>query len=385
MKARRSDVLVIGGGVLGASIAYHCACSGLSVTVLDRAEPLAGASGATFAWVGAHLKQPAAYNRHSQQAIALYDGLERALEADLELERVGSLILLEDDEAFERATAQLPELKGQGFALHLLDAKQVCQKEPLVPPDSFRGAWHCPLDLEVNPFKLVSAYLHKAAALGAQLVNNTEISGFGRQAGRLAYAVTPKGEYHAERIVLAAGIHTADIGRLLDLSIPIGQSRGQILVTEKSPRRLHGFLASLTPPQQGGFMMRQVRSGNILLGYTSETVDFDSRVTPEGLGAVASNTLAAFPCLADLSVIRAYAGIRPMPADGLPILSEVAACPGLIVAATHSGYTLSVLIGQTAANYIVGTGGGELFRTYALERFEKTKEEKSPQIPSQTR
>jgi sarcosine oxidase subunit beta len=88
------DVIVIGGGVLGASAAYHCGREGLRVLLLEKDEALSGTSGATFAWCGAHLKSPAAYNLMSQEAIGLYAGLEAELEANLEYGRVGSISLL---------------------------------------------------------------------------------------------------------------------------------------------------------------------------------------------------------------------------------------------------------------------------------------------------
>ncbi len=81
------DVIVVGGGVLGASTAYHCGKAGLRVLLLDKEESLSGTSGATFAWCGAHLKSPASYNLMSQRAIGLYAGLEEELEADLEYVR----------------------------------------------------------------------------------------------------------------------------------------------------------------------------------------------------------------------------------------------------------------------------------------------------------
>ncbi len=152
------------------------------------------------------------------------------------------------------------------------------------------------------------------------------------------------------------------------------QSRGQILVTERAPRLLNGFVGLRKGPPEGGFMMRQVRSGNVLVGYTEEDVTFDRQVTPEGIALLARNAAAGLPALRPLQVIRAYAGIRPMPEDGLPILSEIPGRPGLILTVTHSGYTLSVLVGRTVARHITGKDQSGYFETYGLRRFAAEKE-----------
>ncbi|MCZ6627821.1 MAG: FAD-dependent oxidoreductase, partial [SAR324 cluster bacterium] len=131
----------------------------------------------------------------------------------------------------------------------------------------------------------------------------------------------------------------------------------------------NGFLGLRRAPTEGGFMLRQVSSGNVLVGYTEEKVGFDRRVTMAGMRLLADNAMAGFPPLADLQVIRVYAGIRPMPADGLPILSELPGRPGMILIATHSGYTLSVLVGRTVANRLAGKDQSGYFETYGLSRF----------------
>ncbi len=360
------DVIVVGGGVLGASTAYHCGKAGLRVLLLDKEESLSGTSGATFAWCGAHLKSPASYNLMSQRAIGLYAGLEKELEADLEYGRVGSISLLPPGE-FEQWRERIKDMRAEGYALELLDAGQVHAREPETP-EFYSGGLYCSIDVEVNPFLLVAAFLRSARKHGVEIRYGREVQGIDGGNGS-CHVVTRHEEYRAERVVLAGGIHSAGLGEMIGCEIPVNQSRGQILVTERAPRMLYGFVGLRKSPAEGGFMLRQVRQGNVLVGFTEEAVAFDSRVTAEGMRLLADNTMAGFPALGRLQVIRVYAGIRPMPADGLPIISEIPGRPGLILTATHSGYTLAVLVGRTVADRVLGRDESGFFETYGLQRF----------------
>lgn len=360
------DVIIIGAGVLGASTAYHCSREGLRVLVLDKDESLSGTSGATFAWCGAHLKSPVSYNLMSQAAIELYTGLEAELEADLEYGRVGSISLLMP-KAYEEWAGRISDMRADGYALELLDARQVRAIEPETPA-FYAGGLHCPIDVEINPFLLVPAYLRKAREQGAEICYGEEVRAIeSGEAG--CHVATRHRQFSAARVVLAGGIHTAGLGRLIGVELPVNQSRGQIMVTERAPKLLHGFVGLRRPPSEGGFMLRQVRSGNVMIGYTEEAVEFDRSVTTEGMRLLADNVMAGFPALGGLQAIRTYAGIRPMPADGLPIISEIPGRPGLILTVTHSGYTLSVLVGRTVAGHIAGRDESGIFATYGLQRF----------------
>jgi sarcosine oxidase subunit beta len=259
-------------------------------------------------------------------------------------------------------------LREEGYALELLDRERVRALEPAVPK-SYAGGIHCPIDVEINPFLLVAAYLRKARALGAEIRFGEEVRAIEAEGGAYRAVRTSGGEYKGEKVVLAGGIHSAGLGELIGVEIPVRQSRGQILVTERAPRLLNGFVGLRQPPPEGGFMLRQVRAGNVLVGYTEEEVAFDRGVTPEGMALLARNAAAGVPALGSLQVIRVYAGIRPMPADGLPILSEIPARPGLILTVTHSGYTLSVLVGRAVARHIAGTDTSGYFESYGLQRF----------------
>jgi sarcosine oxidase subunit beta len=362
------DLVVVGGGVIGASVAYHSARKGLRTVVLERGEPLGGTTGATFAWLGAHFKKPARYNLLSQEAIALYAGLEAELEADLEYAALGSVILVRSEAEMDRWRQEIDGLREQGFRLEVWDGARLRGHEPIVPA-SFAGGIHCPVDVEVNPFRLVTAYLAAARRLGAEVHHGIRVTGLEREAGRVSAVVTEHGTWRAGRVVCAAGIDSDRIGGMLGMEVPIVKVKGQVLVSERRPRMVNSFLALTTAVEDGGFMLKQVRSGNLVIGYTQEDGIADHASTWQGIVSVGRNAVSGLPALRDVNVIRAFAGVRVVPRDSLPIISEVPGWPGVVVLAMHSGLTLSVLVGRVVAGHLTGEDRGALFQEFGLARF----------------
>ena len=368
MSAKTYDVIVIGAGVLGASVAYHCAKEGLAVLVLEKNEPLCLTSGATFAWLGSHLKMPPSYNRLSREGIAMYAGLEQELESDLEYSQIGSIFMMRTEQEYEEARQRIKEWQAEGLPLELIDGKEVLRREPLLPP-FYSGGYLCPVDIEVNPFKTVAAYLRKARELGAELRYHCEVTSLGSGGGGKRTVVAGEHSFEGRTVVSGTGIFTPAIAAMVEVEVPMIQSRGQILVTEKSEQRLNGFVACLGDPGAGGFMMKQVKAGNFMFGYTQEPVHFDNSVTYEGFTGIARTLAASVPALRSLVILRSYGGIRPMPRDTLPIISEVPGQPGLILLIMHSGFTLSVLVGRAVAARVTGKEDSPLFTEFGLERF----------------
>ncbi len=365
MSARAYDAIVLGAGIVGTSIAYHCARAGLSVLLLDRGEPLGNTSGATFAWLGSHLKLPADYNRFTREAIALYAGMEAELDAELEYSRLGSVTLLRTPAEMEQVGGTVRELQADGAPLELWTPAQVRAREPVIG-EGFAGGVYCPVDIEINPFKTAAAYLRRAREHGAHVRYRSEVTALSTAGGAVDGVVAGGESYRGRCVVSATGIDSPRIGAMAGVAVPVEQSRGQILVSEKTAPRLGGFVGCRGA---GGFMLRQVRAGNFLLGYTSEPVQDDHAVTLEGITGIAHTIAREVPALRDLSLLRAYAGIRPLPRDGLPILGEAPGRRGLLFAVMHSGYTLSAMVGRCVAARITGGDDRGAFRTYGLERF----------------
>lgn len=336
-----TDVLIIGAGVVGNTIAFHLTERGVHPTVLDKGFPLSGTSGSTQAWIWVHTKTPGFYGELSLISADLYrDALAPRLPG-IEYTRTGGLgLLFGDDEvaaARELAAAQRP----YGVEIELLGRDEVARLEPHLSPEVI-GATYSPHDGNVNPFQLVRRLMAAARRQGAVYRFYERVLDL--RECRAGYEVeTEHGRLQARRLVLAAGLWTPELAGCLGVHLPVRPVRGQVLITEPL-RPVLGHTLNF---------MRQMINGEILFGYSAEEVGRDRRNTREVLAAAAARGLRTLPLLRGVRIVRAFAGLRPMPADGLPIVGEVPGHPGLFVAVMHSGYTLAPLVGTVLAEMLV--------------------------------
>jgi sarcosine oxidase subunit beta len=163
-------------------------------------------------------------------------------------------------------------------------------------------------------------------------------------------------------VVNAAGVDAPEIGRMVGLEIPVGPNRGQQLILEPGPHAIRGAVYGHIP-------VRQTRAGTCILGGVRETAGFDKRVTSEGVHFIAREAAQMMPSLGQRAVIRAFSGLRPVPADGLPILGPAPGVAGFFLAALHFGLTLAPLVGDLLAQCVLGKPTSVDVGPYSLARF----------------
>jgi len=353
-----SEVVIIGGGAVGASIAYRLASAGMEVTLFEKGSLCSGTSGATFAWVGAHGQRPYSFYRLRCASISLYPGLSEELGYDVEYEPQGSLILLKNDSELQEAEREVAALHEEGCRIELLDRAGLMAVEPAVGA-GFSGATYCPLGGSLNPFRLVYGYAMRARQMGASIYGGAEVREIKIKNRQVHSVVTDEGPIRVERVVNAAGINAPCIGRMVGLDIPVRPVRGQVLVTEPMPPVIKHIVEDV----------KQTPRGNLLVGRLDEEAGYDNECTIEGLNRLASSACNVLPVLKTVHFIRAYSGLRPMPADGLPILGESSEVGGFFNAVMHSGVTLSAIVGVLIAQLITEGQAEISFEPYSLHRF----------------
>jgi glycine/D-amino acid oxidase-like deaminating enzyme len=376
-----APIVIIGGGVIGTSIAYHLARRNLRVTLLERGDLAAGSSGACDGLVFLQSKKPGIHLELALQSRRRFEALARRLPVPIEFKACGGLVLIETESEMA-AMAQFVQAQRQiGLEVALLDAAQLRRLEPHLS-HHLLGATHSPMDGQVNPIALTLGFALGARALGARVITGTAVSAIETTNGRVSAVITNAGRIETEVVVNAAGAHAPDIGRLVGLAIPIEPRRGQIIVSEARPPMIRHcmisaqYIAAKFNPEIArgngeGISIEQTESGNFLLGSTREFVGFDRRTTTGGLRSIAGRTGAILPALARTNVIRAFAGLRPYTPDGLPILGPVAAVPGFIMAAGHEGdgIALSPITGDLIAQ-LIATGTSDIaLDAFHLSRF----------------
>lgn len=381
MRTARSDITIIGAGVIGASIAYHLCGHKLRVTLLEQGDIAAGSSGACDGLVFLQSKKPGIHLELAMESQRRFDRLDSTLPVDIEYRSSGGMVVAENEAQMGALAQYVAAQQAIGLKVSLLDAVQARRLEPQLA-DELAGATHCPLDGQVNPITLTLGFALGARSRGVRLLTGTKVEGIERTAGRVSAVATSAGRIDTDLVVNATGAHAAEIGAMVDLEIPIRPRRGQIIVTAAGPPLVTCCLLSaqyiaakynpdLAKEGGEGVSIEQTASGNLLLGSTREFVGFDRSTTTAGLRRIAARTTRIIPALKTLQVIRSFAGLRPYTPDGLPILGPVDGVPGFFMAAGHEGdgIALAPITGHLMAQQIVAGHSDMPLDAFNLRRF----------------
>jgi glycine/D-amino acid oxidase-like deaminating enzyme len=333
------DAIVIGGGLVGSAIAYGLAREGLRTALLDEGDVAYRASRGNFGLVWVQSKGDGAphYQRWTRRSADEWPALAAELLAATGIsaghERPGGVHLCLDDTEFEERQARMARMQAEagnfGFEYHMLDRRELANILPGVGP-SVIGASYTSYDGHANPLNLLHA-LHKGfREKGGRYIPDTAVSSAKAAPGDFRIGVAD-GEIAARRVVLAAGLGNASLAPLFGLNAPVRPQRGQILVTERAQRVLPMPTTTI----------RQTDEGGIMLGDSQEDVGFDTSQKPAVMREIARRAVLSFPWLRDLQIVRAWAALRVMPPDGLPIYDQSERFPGAFTANCHSGVTLA--------------------------------------------
>lgn len=353
----RFETVVIGGGVVGSGIAYHLSerYKG-GVLVLDKKYPMTGTSGSTQAWVWVHNKTPSWYAEFNMYSAELYPYLSKKI-GDVEYKRTGGLSPFFTEEDREKALKLAESYKEIGIKIKVLSREEVLKKEPSMNPEVV-GATYSSIDGNVNPFRLIDMYMRAAKKNGVNYSTYNKVTEIEKQDGKFT-VVSDKETYVCKNLILAGGTWSRELGEMLGINIPVNQLRGQILVSEPLKPFLKHTISGL----------RQANNGEVLMGYSMEEKGFDRSTTLDVIQETANMALHYVPSLKKAKIVRAFSGIRAMPEDGFPILGKVPDVENLYVAATHSGVTLSPLIGTLITELIMDGETSIPIDRYSISRF----------------
>ncbi|GBC63237.1 FAD-dependent oxidoreductase [Desulfonema ishimotonii] len=364
MKTETADVIIIGGGVIGASVAFHLARKKISVIVLEAEDLASGSSGACDGLVFLQSKKPGIHLQLAMESKKRFDQLQAAFPFSVEYKNNGGMVVIETEAELEAMRLFVAEQREIGLDVSLLDTGEARELEPGLSP-AILGATCSPLDGQINPIALTLAFARAAQMRGARIFPHTPARAIDVRQGRVRAVKTDRDRFGADTVVNAAGVFAPEIGKMAGIDIPVRPRRGQLLVTEAGEPVLRRCLISaryiaakfnpeLAKSGGQGVSVEQTASGNLLLGSTREFVGFDKGTTPEGIRAIAGRAARLLPCLRQMNVIRAFAGLRPYTPDGLPILGPAEGLDGFVIAAGHEGdgIALSAITGELIAQLI---------------------------------
>lgn len=337
---QKEEVIVVGGGVVGAAIAFGIARAGAPVTLLDQGDIAHRASRGNFGLVWMQSKGDGfpRYARWCRDAVDHWPALARELQeltgVDVALQQSGGYWIGFSEAEMRAREVMLEKLRptGAGIPFEMLDRAELKARLPAIGT-SVAGGSFCPLDGHVNPLRLLHALHAGLKALGARICSSVDATRVIHDKERGGFEVrTGEGRaWRAPRVVLAAGLGNQELAAQVGLHAPVTPNRGQVLITE----RLQPFLPCPTNKA------RQTNAGTVQLGYSVEDVGLDDGTTVSAIEWIAKRALATFPILASARLVRAWGALRVMTPDGSPIYEESASCPGAFVATSHSGISLA--------------------------------------------
>ena len=371
MKVASTDVVVIGGGAIGAAVAFYLAKAGKRVTLVERRGLAHEASGTNVGLVtlfsGHSFEEPdpgPLYGLTRASADG-YVSLGEEVGLDIEYERCGGVVVADTEEKLQVIRRAYEGYKTHGVPVEWLGPDGVRACEPAFFSDRILGGVFCPLNGQVNPLLATRALALGARRLGATLLLGTVVHGISCDRGRVQAVRTSAGDISCEFVINAAGAWAAEIGAMVEVEIPVFPARGQILLTEPVPRFIRRVVLGTEPSA------RQTRRGNVIVGSTVESAGFDKRVTTETIGHFARGVLPHFPRLRGLQVIRTWAGLRPATPDNNPIIQLMEEPGGFCLATGHSrrGICYAPGTGQLVAQMITGKPPSLPLEPFTLGRF----------------
>ena len=349
------DVAVVGGGVIGCSVAYHAARRGAKVALFEAEGIGSGASGAAAGMLAAQAEahEPGPFldllltSRELHKALApeLYE------ETGLDPEYVWSGTLrVALDERFARELADKHSWHRQaGLSAGWLDREEARELQPGLSSAAI-AALYLPEDGQVNSPRLVRALALAAIRNGAEVAEAERVVGFSTEGGRVTGVRTVREEVPAGSVVLAGGALSGLLSAVLGLRLPVHPVKGEILTVTTRPDTIKANVwdnrCYLVPK----------RDGRVVVGATEVPGDYDRRPTLGGVAKLSGAAAELLPELGAATFVGAWGGLRPGTYDGLPILGTIYGLEGLLLATGHyrNGVLLAPVTGEVVSALALG-------------------------------
>lgn len=368
------DVMVIGAGAIGSSVAYHLTKRGMKVALVERGDIASGTSSHCDAVALICDKNPGIDTDMGYASIERYLELQEELSYDFEFTQRGCMYVCETEAEMEAAKGYVADQVADGYNMKMLSAQEIFEREPYLARDLIGGFWSEP-DCSMNPYKLCFAYVDAARRMGMDVLAHHKVLDIKLENGKVAGVVTDHGTYRTDKVINCAGVWAPEIGRMIGIDIPIKPRKGIVMISERS------FPIVNQKVQEFGYMMSKfedieftrnvservernnvamviepTEASNFLLGGNREFRGYNIASEIEVMQAVAERGIRFFPVIKDMNCIRTYSGLRPWVVDHLPIVSDVDEVPGYYIAAGHEGdgISLSAITGKMMGQIIAG-------------------------------
>jgi len=387
---RIADVVVVGGGIIGCSVAYYLAKKGVKVIVIEKNKGLSfGASGANQGGCALQLFHPPVLEL-ARPSLEIYRNLSQEIGYDVDYENTGSLVCSVDEEQYPDMQKHVEKKRRQGIDVQLIEGDRLRELEPTLGGDVVAGVEEREGGI-MNPFKVNYGFAYAARKLGTEFFLSREVKKIERDKNRITSVVTDREKIGTNFVVNAAGAWASQIGKMVGISIPVRPRRGQIIVTERLPLNkrwryildadylttafdLAAVEKSEDPRIRLGVAGSYVQenTGNWTIGSSRDFADYTTRVTMQTIRYLAKRATRFMPKLKSVNSIRLFAGLRPFCyVDGLPILSRLNSPRNFVIATGHAGegVTLAPITGKLISELITEKTTSISIDAFAFSRF----------------
>ncbi|MBN2503840.1 MAG: FAD-binding oxidoreductase [Bacilli bacterium] len=368
----KAEIVIIGAGITGVSIAYNLAIQGVKdIVVVDKSFMTSGATGRC----GAGVRQQWGTKGNcimAKKSIEFFESATDTLEYDddIEFKQEGYLILAttpeEDELFFENVRLQ----NSLGIPSRVCNKKEALKVVPYLRPESFTSATYCPTDGHLNPFKMTDAYFQKAKQLGVEFLFFETVESIEINNGKITSVTTEKRTIKTNKVVNAAGGYAHEVGLMVGIDIPVYSENHEILVTEPVDKMQGPMVMSFSK----NIYCQQVPHGSFLIGRSNPEAKHDHDISSswQFLDEMAKTVCDIMPKIGELRVIRQWGGSYNISPDRQPIISDVKSLPGFYIACGFSGHGFmfapmsGVLITEIVLNKPTSLDASD----YRLDRFE---------------
>lgn len=369
------DVAIIGGGIIGASIAYYLTKRGVkNIAVFEKSYIASGATGRC----GGGIRQQWASPNNCKLAIKSvkhFETLKEELDYETEYYKGGYLLLAFTDEERQQFIKNIKMQQEAGVPVKEVSRKEVNKMFPFLNIDNMKIGAYCPTDGHANPMLVNQGYIEAAKRNGAKVFLWTEIVKINRKDGRITSIVTSKGDtINVGAVVNAAGGYSSDVANLCGIEIPTKSQRHEILITEP----LEHFMDPLIISFYHHIYFRQTLHGSVIMGYgdPNEPYGYNVKSSLDFLKIMASKITELVPGMRNVKIVRQWAGLYNMTPDAQPIIGTVQEIDNYYQAVGFSGhgFMLAPAVGELLAE-LIHTGKTSFdISNLSIDRFKENME-----------
>ena len=370
---KTADYVVIGGGVIGCSIAYNLARKGArKIVLIEKKYLTSGATGRC----GAGLRMQFGTETNcllAKKSIEIYEHLEEELDyqGSIELKQGGYLLLAYTEKMVEQFHKNLGVQHQLGIPSRWVTPEESKEIVPHLNTQGLLGATFCQKDGHCNPFKTTDAYAKAASRLGVEIMTYTEVTRLLSRDGKITGVETDKGVIESPVVILCAGSYSKDLAATIGIDLPLTPERHQILVTEPVEMMQEPMVMSF----YHGLYCQQVPHGSFVMGLgdPNEPKEYNQNSSWQFLHEMAAKVTFLLPPLANLRVVRQWAGLYDLTPDRQQILGSVPGIEGFHLAAGFSGhgFMIAPMTGRLMAEYILGEETSLPISMFDFSRFDR--------------